>query len=279
MTAENIEQLAARLKDLSNTIAAEEPSSLTASSAKRVRGNITQAYEKLRKVIQDLDPIKHPGFVFDPSNPEIAGRIAGIALLVQPRRPLANVKLQRFYGSGVYALYYKGEYSAYEAISGKEHPIYVGRADPAEASSKTAMEQGDRLVRRLSDHRGNIARAADTLRLEDFDYRALVVQTGWQRSAEEYLINLFRPIWNLEMKICYGFGKHGDDPATRANLRSPWDTLHPGRGWAHRDPRMKDARPAPRIIEDIANHFRQSPPLRSTQQILLRFLDEMRDAS
>ena len=172
-----------------------------------------------------------------------------ITMIAQPRKPLAND--ERFYGSGVYAIYYNGAFPAYKAISKKEHPIYVGKADPADAGSKTAVEQGDRLSNRLNDHRKNIGKAA-TLQLEDFEYRALVVQTGWQTAAEDYLIHLFKPIWNNEVKICYGFGKHGDDPGTRANLRSPWDTLHPGRVWAHRDPNMKDARSAKRIVEDIA---------------------------
>lgn len=227
--------------------------------------------------MEDIDPVKHSGFVFDPSNPNVAGRIAGITMIAQPRKPLANV--DRFYGSGVYAIYYTGNLADYKPISKKEHPIYVGKADPATPESKTAMEQGDRLANRLNEHRKNIARATTTLKLEDFEYRALVVQTGWQDSAEHYLINLFKPIWNNEMGICYGFGKHGDDPGTRANLRSPWDTLHPGRDWAHRDPKMKDARPAKRIIEDIAQHLSTYPPVRSIDEVLRRFLDEMRAAA
>jgi hypothetical protein len=107
-------------------------------------------------------------------------------------------------------------------------------SDPRDPASKTAMEQGDRLSNRLNDHRKNIAKATSTLKLEDFEYRALVVQTGWQTSAEDYLIHLFKPIWNSEVGICHGFGKHGDDPGTRANLRSPWDTLHHRRDWAPR---------------------------------------------
>jgi len=193
---------------------------------------------------------------------------------VQERKPLARV--EKFYGSGVYAIYYNGSFKAYRCISKKEHPIYVGKADPADPTSKTAMEQGDRLSNRLNDHRKNIAKAESTLQLEDFEYRALVVQTGYQTSAEDYLIHLFKPIWNNEVDICYGFGKHGDDPGTRANLRSPWDTLHPGRDWAHRDPKMKDARPAERIIEDITRHLAKYPPLASIDEILRQFLDEMR---
>jgi hypothetical protein len=272
-----IERLAVQLRELSEELAAEQASELAAPRAKRVRETISVAYEKLGKLIEDLDPVKQPGFVFDPSNPKIAGRIAGITMIAQARRPLANV--DRFYGSGVYAIYYSGKFPAYEAISGREHPIYVGKAEPADRESKTAVEQGDRLSGRLNEHRKNIAKAERTLRLEDFEYRALVVRTGLQSSAEGYLIDLFKPIWNNEVGICYGFGKHGDAPETRANLRSPWDTLHHGRDWAHRDPKMRDARAAERIMEDIARHLAEHPPLRSIDEILRRFLEEMRAAS
>jgi hypothetical protein len=276
-TPDKLEQLAAQLKEISESLAAEQPSQLPAPRAKRVRRTITEAYDKLRKVMEDLDPIKHPGFVFDPSNPNVAGRIVGITMIAQDRKPLANV--ERFYGSGVYAIYYNGKFPAYARITKREHPIYVGKADPADPAGKTAMEQGDRLSNRLNDHRKNISKAATTLRLEDFEYRAIVVQTGWQTSAEDYLIHLFKPIWNSEVGICYGFGKHGDDPGTRANLRSPWDTLHPGRDWAHRDPKMKDARPSERIIEEISQHLAKYPPLSSIDEILRRFLEEIRALS
>jgi hypothetical protein len=55
--------------------------------------------------------------------------------------------------------------------------------------------------------------------------------------------------------------------------------LHHGRDWAHRDPAMKDARPAKRIFEDIAHHLAKYPPLDSIDEILRRFLDEMRAVS
>jgi len=272
-----LEELAARLKELAETLAIEESSELPEKSAKRVYKTISEAYDKLRKVMQGLDPIKQPSFVFDPSNPNVVGRIVGITMIAQTRKRLANV--ERFYGSGVYAVYYNGNFPAYRAISKKEHPIYVGKADPASLASKTAMEQGDRLARRLNEHQKNISKATTTLKLEDFEYRALVVQTGWQGAAEEYLIHLFKPIWNSQVNICYGFGKHGDDPGTRANLRSPWDTMHAGRDWAHRDPKMKDARTRQRIIDEIKQHFTQYPPVRSIDEILKRFLDEMRAIS
>jgi len=277
LTPGRLEELASQLKMLSETLEVEEGASqLPPPRAKRVRKTIHEAYETLRKVIENLDPIKQPSVMFDPSNPNVVGRVVGITMIAQARNPLANV--ERFYGSGVYAIYYNGDFPAYASIAKREHPIYVGKADPAGQTSKTAMEQGDRLSGRLNEHRKNIAKASTTLRIEDFEYRALVVQTGWQTSAENYLIHLFKPIWNNEVGICYGFGKHGDDPGTRANLRSPWDTLHKGRDWAHRDPGMKDARPRKRIIDDIADHFAKHPSFGSIDEILRRFIEEMRGA-
>ncbi|HET9713419.1 MAG TPA: Eco29kI family restriction endonuclease, partial [Pyrinomonadaceae bacterium] len=90
---------------------------------------------------------------------------------------------------------------------------------------------------------------------------------------------LFKPIWNSEMKICYGLGKHGDDPLIRANQRSPWDTLHPGREWAHRDPNMKDARSTEQIANDIAEHLAKYPPVASVDEVLRRFMEQMRAVS
>jgi hypothetical protein len=276
-TPEKLEKLAQELKKIADSLASEEATHLPAAQARRVRKTIDQACENLRKVMENLDPVKPPGFVFDPSNPNIVGRLVGITMVAQSRNSLGSIK--RFYGSGVYAIYYKGRFPSYSAISGKEHPIYVGKADPATATARTSIEQEERLFGRLNEHRKNIAKAESTISLEDFEYRALVVQSGWQKSAEDYLIDLFKPIWNKEVGICYGLGKHGDSPETRSNLRSPWDTLHLGRDWAHRDQSMKDARSADRISDDIARHFSSFPPFESIDQILRTFLDEIRAMS
>lgn len=269
----DLAELTAELTELTHALASAEASKLSSYKTRKLRETIRLAYEELRQVVERLDPVKHPGVVFDPGNPSVAGRIAGITMIAQPRKPLSGV--DKFYGSGVYAVYYNGEFPAYAAIANKEHPIYVGKADPENPAAKTAQEQGDRLANRLNDHRKNILKASSTLNIEDFDYRALVVQTGWQASAEEYLIHLFKPIWNVEIGICYGFGKHGDAPTTRLNLRSPWDTLHPGRDWAHRDPKMKDARAESRIRADIREHLSKNPPLETVDDILKKFLEEM----
>lgn len=250
---------------------------LSTSEARKLRETLQKVTTRLEFLLADLDPIKNPQTVFDPSNPNVVGRLVGITMIAQPRKPLATA--DRFYGSGVYALYYRGDFSPYSMISERDHPIYIGKADPADPAGKTAVKQGERLANRLNDHRRNIEKATSTLRLVDFEYRALVVQTGWQDAAEDYLIHLFRPIWNNEVGICYGFGKHGDDPKTRANLRSPWDTLHPGREWAHRGESIKDAKPLNDIVQEIAAHLQANPPFRTVDEILRRFIEEMRTMS
>lgn len=176
MPPQKLEHLASQIKQLSELIAAGKTADLSAPKARSVRDTITEACDRLQGLIADLDPIKHPGFVFDPSNPNVVGRFVGITLVAQPRKPLLRV--ERFYGSGVYAIYYNGDFKPYNKISKREHPIYVGKADPADPASKTVHEQGDRLANRLNDHCRSVAKAKTTLRLDEFEYRALVVQSG-----------------------------------------------------------------------------------------------------
>lgn len=54
------------------------------------------------------------------------------------------------------------------------------------------------------------------------------------------------------MKVCYGFGKHGDSAGTRKNERSPWDTIHPGRPWATSEQNKPNKRSAEDTLKDIA---------------------------
>jgi hypothetical protein len=192
-------------------------------------------------------------------------------MIAQPRHPL--VSLRPFYGAGVYALYYNGPFGAYSPLSGTEQPIYVGKADPKNAEAKDAVSQGTSLFDRLREHRRNIAKATSTLRAEDFDCRFLIVQTGYQRAAEEYLINFFKPIWNNEMRICFGLGKHGDSATTRANKRSPWDTLHPGRAWAAS--LIEDQKSEDQIRLEIAEHLQRVPPHTTLEKILADFLSDL----
>jgi len=253
---------------------AESTANLSGRKATALRKEIGSVVEELARVMEGLDSVKEPESVFDPANPRTVGRFVGIALVAQDRHPLSLVPA--FYGSGVYALYYDGPFAAYAPIVGSENPIYVGKADPANPAAKTPREQEQRLSGRLKDHARTVRKATSTLGIDHFSCRYLVVQSGWQTAAEDYLINLFKPIWNDEIRICYGIGKHGDDPGTRGNLRSPWDTLHHGRDWAHRDQNMKDARPSEKILADIAAHFKIHAPFATVEAVLKRFFDDLK---
>ncbi len=259
---EGLEQLAAE--------AAKQPPS--SQKRKRLDEALRALSGRIERLLRELDPIQHPAAVFDPSNPKIIGRFVALGLVAQQRQPLSAV--ERFYGSGVYAIYYRGNFNLYASLSGTETPIYVGQASPAVANARTPVEQGDRLARRLEEHRRNIAKATSTLAIDDFECRMLVVQSGWETAAEDYLIELFRPIWNSETNILYGLGKHGDDADTRANKRSPWDTLHPGREWAART--TQDARTKAQIKTDLAEHFKREPTYKTIDEVLEEFLEGLR---
>lgn len=250
----------------------EQASATSLSPARRkvLESQLREVMDDLGEFLGALDPIRQPTAVFDPSNPKIVGRFVSLAMVAQPRHPLAEIP--RFYGSGVYAIYYNGPFSLYAPLSGSETPIYVGQAAPTINNARTPMEQGPKLCGRLSDHRKNIAKATTTLDIADFEFRSLVVQSGWETAAEDYLIHLFRPIWNSETKLVFGIGKHGDSSETRLNKRSPWDTLHPARHWAT----TENAKSPAQIEAELAEHFGKHPVFPDLETVLSSFIEELR---
>lgn len=242
------------------------------SSAKQRKINFqlqTAATEAL-SLLAALDPIKAPVSVFDPGNPATLSFFVGLAMTAQPRVPISE--LRHFYGAGVYAIYYRGRFAPYRPISGSETPIYVGQAAPKSPAARTVREQGPSLAKRLLEHRKNIEKATTTLKVEDFDYRALVVQPGWETGSENYLIRLFKPIWNKEVKLVYGIGKHGDSPDTRGNKRSPWDTLHPARGWATTAHQTS----VETIKHKLEKHFADNKAFKTFSEILGHFVGALK---
>ncbi len=265
-------EVAAIREKIAALIAANEIKPMGAARRRALDAQIRLLIEELERSLAKIDPVVMPTTIFDPSNPKIIGRFTALAMVAQPRRALGS--LGRFYGSGVYAVYYVGAFPLYAPLSGSETPVYVGKAGPATQGARTAREQGERLAARLNDHRKNIVKAGSTLGLDDFDARFLVVQSGWETAAEDYLIHLFRPIWNNETDVLYGLGKHGDSATTRANKRSPWDSLHPGRAWA--EATKEDARSQARIASDVEAHFRNHPPIMDAAALLDVFFAELR---
>lgn len=248
------QQFVDQLRDLLGNLPARVES-LTGRKLQSLRQQIKDAITALERFEQQLDPIKQPNTILDPSDPQVIAELIARTLLEQPRVSLANV--DKFYGSGVYAIYYGGTFPAYELVSNQDHPLYVGKADPAKPDAKTVEEQETRLERRLRDHERSI-NSVENLDIDDLTCRYLVVKSAWQKTAEEYLIEHFKPVWNNEMKICEGFGKHGDSPTTRANTRSPWDTIHPGRPWATKEGNIPNPDSKEDIIAAVVDHLRST---------------------
>lgn len=234
-----------------------------------VTAKIRSVSEQLTHAITVADPIQQPQFVFDPGNPSTLGFFIALALTTQDRRPLD--RLEEFYGGGIYALYYNGAFDLYQPLARSETPIYIGMAVQHGDSTKP----GAPLFKRLMEHCKSIGRATDTLAVGDFDCRALVIQRGWESAAENYLIRLFRPIWNKETKLVFGFGKHGDKHTTRRNKRSPWDTLHIGRQWAGHD-ELEDQKSPARIRDEIEAHFKANPALETFEEVLVGFTKSLK---
>ena len=266
-----LETMLAELQDLASRIANVDAGT-DARSVKKIRLELEKAVSEIKATTERLDPVWRPESIFDPSDPSTAGRVVALTMVAQERHSLAAIP--EFYGAGVYAIYYRGDFLPYLPLKDKDHPIYVGKADPDRQGAKDAVTQGTKLSARLNEHARSIRKATTTLKIEDFECRFLIVQSGYQKSAEDYLINFFKPIWNSETKICFGLGKHGDSSDTRVNKRSPWDTLHPGREWADR---TFENQKSPEVInEQIAGHLVIYTPYTDVHQIFERIMADMR---
>lgn len=256
---------------LEEMVAAMRDAEFTTPSRKKVRVTIAEMRETLERLDRSIDEIAMPDAIFEPSDPRLIGHFVALALLARDRRPLARGR--KFYGAGVYAIYYTGDFEPYTPISGTETPIYVGKADPP-VGARTVVEQETKLWSRLDEHRKSIEKGAG-LDIADFECRALAVQSGFQAAAENHLIRVFQPLWNNEMRIMFGIGKHGDSAETRSNKRSPWDTLHPGRRWAEGN---EPGRSREEILEDIRRHFERTPVYQNLDDVFRVFIDGIRRA-
>ena len=253
----NVKEVEQALRALLAVIPENRPDvgGMTPRLTKRLVSEIREAIDRLKVFTDEIDPIRQPPIMLDPYQPEVLGRLIGETMLEQPRHALDT--LHEFYGSGVYALYYNGKHPAYRRIARKDTPIYVGKADPPTPLAATPVDQGSKVAGRLSEHAKNI-RLAENLDIEDFDCRFLVVKSGLQKAAEDFLLDYFKPVWN--QPLCKGFGKHGDDHKTRSNARSEWDTLHPGRRWATNTGNTPNSKSPDQIIAAISAHFERHPP-------------------
>lgn len=206
---------------------------------------------------------------FNPLDRIELGKSVGNALLRNPCEPLPPTS--KFPGAGLYAIYYQGSFQAYAPISapGCVWPIYVGKAMPQGGRKGVAVAStgAAQIFKRLGEHAKSIA-SAKNLSPDDFRCRWLVVDDVWIPLAERILIQHYLPLWNV---IVDGFGIHdpggkpGGTTGRAGQKMSPWDALHPGRGFAAGRP---PSTTADALEQRIAKHFGDHPPRITTEPTL-----------
>lgn len=160
----------------------------------------------------------------------------------------------------MYAIYYHGALPVYSTLvaatlDGEDIPIYVGKAVPRGSRRGVGVEHGTTsraLSLRLREHATSVGQA-DDLDIADFTCRWLVVEPFWIPLGESVTISRFAPVWNA---IVSGFGIH-DPGMRRQNLRTRWDTLHPGRPWAQQYPARTETKEdiAADVVEYLAQRY------------------------
>lgn len=166
---------------------------------------------------------------YDPLDYENLARSVVEALLGGPEQPLPPT--EPFEGAGVYAVYYRGNFEPYSSLvkADPPPPIYVGKAVPTGARKGARRSAAGReLYQRLNQHSKSIDQA-DNVDLDDFTCRYLVVVPVWITLAERFLVEHYKPVWNVAID---GFGNHDPGAGRRGMKRPRWDILHPGRPWA-----------------------------------------------
>lgn len=153
---------------------------------------------------------------------------------VQPVPPI-----EKFEGTGVYALYFIGKgslYNQFHEINRLEYrqPISVGKAVPRRwRQGRECSSKSNELYRRLCDHAKSIAQA-ENLYIEDFLCRFMILENEASNligTVEAALIRHYQPLWNC---LIDGFGNHDPGRGRYNQEISEWDVLHPGREWARK---------------------------------------------
>lgn len=147
---------------------------------------------------------------------------------------------ERFYGTGIYALYYTGKSAPYAKYSdlnrlAYEFPIYLGKAVPQGwRQARTADAEGQNttaLYSRIRQHANSIVKVSN-LNVHDFACRFMIFEgasSDMIGTLEASVIKWKRPLWNSYLD---GFGNHDPGRGRYEQAKSEWDVLHPGRSWA-----------------------------------------------
>jgi hypothetical protein len=194
-----------------------------------------------------------PAF-YDPMGTENITSVICRELERQPLVPL-DPPIERFDGSGLYAVYYQGAtVNLYAPLAGLLIPVYVGQALSHSSATGAATGGSSPLWNRIQDHSQSIG-GASNLSLGDFGTRLLLLPDVHSDLGENGLRVFYRPVWN---GVLNGFGSHEQGSTTRQSGRSRWDTVHPGRsrtfGASRHDPDVLIARARAHIAQQLANY-------------------------
>ena len=164
---------------------------------------------------------------YDPMGTENITAAICLELERQPLIPL-DPEIDRFEGSGLYAIYYSGNnLPLYKRLKNTNIPVYVGQALSYNSQTGMAIVAVRPLWERIRDHRKSIEGAG---LLGEFSVRLLCLPDVHADLGENGIRLFYRPVWNA---ILRGFGSKEQGSSTRKSKRSPWDTVHPGRSRTH----------------------------------------------
>lgn len=158
------------------------------------------------------------------------------------KQPLTQLwRVESFPGPGIYALYYHGDFPAYQDCTGDKRPIYIGKSEAPGGCTGKVKEKDRRkpkLFNRLRTHEDKL-KQVENLEMEDFWVRYLVIDTLWVSGLERFMLQKYQPIWNKHIK---GFGSGNQGSKRKGQKVTKWDVVHPGRKWAQtQEPRKETA--------------------------------------
>lgn len=174
--------------------------------------------------------------IIEPYNPLDKRNLGASVAATMLDAPIHALPPEPFIGAGVYAIYYRGDFTPYKRLAELNRdtfsiPIYVGKAVPAGARKGGLgmnVDHGLALYNRLSEHYISLSKAVN-LNENDFVCKYLVVDDIWIPLAESMLIEQYKPLWN---RCIDGFGNHDPGKGRYQQQKSPWDCIHEGREWA-----------------------------------------------
>jgi hypothetical protein len=197
-----------------------------------------------------------PGF--NPLDTEALTRAFIAELTTRDCVPLPKVRRENVSGTGLYALYYSGDFDIYQPISldGCGWPIYLGSALPRGGRTGEVRELSPGAMQPLYDRLGRHFKSvmyAENLEEDRFSARWLAVDEPFIILGEILLLRWYRPLWNAKVS---GFGSKVVGGQRTTGRRSRWDTLHPGRSGTG----QREGRDVEVIRAEVRDHLANFPP-------------------